>query len=53
MYKELVKLFPTHACKQFCDAFKMLEKECEYGPDKIPQLETMSRFLQSNILKKH
>uniref|UniRef100_T1IS97 Biopterin-dependent aromatic amino acid hydroxylase family profile domain-containing protein n=1 Tax=Strigamia maritima TaxID=126957 RepID=T1IS97_STRMM len=46
VYNQLLNLFPTHACKQHIQAFQMLEKECGYKPDNIPQLEDISNFLK-------
>jgi phenylalanine-4-hydroxylase len=46
VYNELKNLFPTHACKQLNYVFPLLEQNCGYSPDNIPQLEDVSRFLQ-------
>ena len=47
-YNELVKLLPTHAYQVHTDVLHLLEKECGYSPDNIPQLEDVSQFLKSN-----
>ncbi|XP_067856123.1 tyrosine hydroxylase 2 [Heptranchias perlo] len=46
VYTKLTTLYPSHACKQFVDAFQMLEKHCGYGADNIPQLQDISSFLK-------
>ncbi|XP_072125385.1 tyrosine hydroxylase 2 [Mobula birostris] len=46
VYTKLTTLYPSHACKQFVDAFHMLEKLCGYRADNIPQLQDVSTFLQ-------
>eukprot|EP01115_Flamella_aegyptia_P002729 TRINITY_DN13767_c0_g1_i1.p1 TRINITY_DN13767_c0_g1~~TRINITY_DN13767_c0_g1_i1.p1 ORF type:complete len:278 (-),score=64.29 TRINITY_DN13767_c0_g1_i1:509-1342(-) len=46
VYKELRHLFTTHACRQYNYVFPLLEQNCGYGPNNIPQLEDVSRFLQ-------
>lgn len=47
VYKQLDKLFETHACEQHVRAFRLMEKEIGYSCDAIPQLEDVSNYLKS------
>lgn len=49
VYKKLTSLYPTHACKQQNYVLPLLEQNCGYGPNGIPQLEDVSRYLQGEI----
>lgn len=46
VYLRLKALYPTHACKQHNYIFPLLEQNCGYREDNIPQLQDVSEFLQ-------
>ncbi|XP_021966894.1 tyrosine 3-monooxygenase [Folsomia candida] len=46
VFNQLVSLLKSHACKQYIDAFTLLQNEVGYAADKIPQLEDVSNFLR-------
>eukprot|EP01099_Mayorella_cantabrigiensis_P000176 TRINITY_DN1078_c0_g1_i1.p1 TRINITY_DN1078_c0_g1~~TRINITY_DN1078_c0_g1_i1.p1 ORF type:complete len:428 (+),score=94.02 TRINITY_DN1078_c0_g1_i1:64-1347(+) len=45
VYLRLKELYQTTACSQFNYIFPLLEQNCGYSPDNIPQLEDVSAFL--------
>lgn len=45
VYNELVSLYPTHACQEFNYIFPLLQQNCGFGPNQIPQLQDVSDFL--------
>lgn len=49
VYRELNKLYPTHACREFLKNLPLLSKYCECREDNIPQLEDVSRFLKGRL----
>ncbi|XP_035208942.1 tyrosine 3-monooxygenase-like, partial [Stegodyphus dumicola] len=46
VYKQLRSLYPKYACSAYQAAFQLLEEECGYKSDNIPQLEDVSKFLK-------
>ena len=47
VYSKLKSMYPKFACRAHRFVFPLLEANCGYAPDHIPQLEDVSRFLQS------
>ena len=48
VFTKLTELYPTHACREHQHALKLLERNCGYGPDNIPQLQDVSEFLRES-----
>ncbi|XP_074534457.1 tryptophan 5-hydroxylase 1a isoform X2 [Halichoeres trimaculatus] len=46
VFRELNKLYPTHACREHLKNLPLLSKYCDFREDNIPQLEDVSRFLR-------
>ncbi|KAK5874572.1 hypothetical protein PBY51_019508 [Eleginops maclovinus] len=46
VYRELNKLYPSHACTEYLKNLPLLTKYCNYSEDNIPQLEDVSHFLK-------
>jgi phenylalanine-4-hydroxylase len=46
IYSNLKKLFTTHACSEFNHILPLLEENCGYGENSIPQLQDVSDFLK-------
>jgi len=47
VYTNLKRLYRSHACYEHNHVFPLLEENCGYSPDSIPQLQTVSDFLKS------
>ncbi|KAI9102058.1 Biopterin-dependent aromatic amino acid hydroxylase-domain-containing protein [Phlyctochytrium arcticum] len=48
VYNQLTSLYKTHACREHQYVLPLLEHNCGYHPDNIPQLEDVSRFLKES-----
>ncbi|XP_070695690.1 tryptophan 5-hydroxylase 1-like [Pempheris klunzingeri] len=46
VFRELNKLYLSHACKEYLKNLPLLAKYCDYSEDNIPQLEDVSNFLK-------
>merc|ERR1712142_340935 len=47
VFNNLKRLYKTHACYEFNHVFPLLEENCGFSEDDIPQLQTVSDFLKS------
>lgn len=52
VFRELTKLYPTHACSEYNHLFPLFVENCGYREDAIPQFEDISNFLKGNMLTK-
>ncbi|CAG2100294.1 unnamed protein product [Medioppia subpectinata] len=46
VFNNLIKLYPTHACREHNHIFPLMIENCGYRADNIPQLEDVSNFLK-------
>lgn len=48
IYRQVVPLYRRHACREYNHIFPLMEENCGYREDNIPQLEDVSRFLKDS-----
>jgi len=46
VFKTLSGMYEKHACAEYLANFRMLERECGWSENAIPQLEDVSQFMQ-------
>ncbi|KAM8710982.1 hypothetical protein ACLKA7_017594 [Drosophila subpalustris] len=46
IFRNLTKLYKTHACREYNHVFPLLVDNCGFREDNIPQLEDVSNFLR-------
>lgn len=49
VFKNVQKLYKTHACREHNHVFPLLIDNCGYREDNIPQLEDVSNFLKGSF----
>lgn len=49
VFRELARLYPTHACREYLKNLPLLSKYCGYREDNVPQLEDVSLFLRGRV----
>ncbi|KAK7107585.1 hypothetical protein V1264_015483 [Littorina saxatilis] len=47
VFRELMRLYPTHACREYLANLPLLVEHCGYRDDNVPQLEDVSIFLKA------
>ncbi|KAL3881745.1 hypothetical protein ACJMK2_028140 [Sinanodonta woodiana] len=47
VFRELTKLYPTYACREYLQNLQLLINQCGYRENNIPQLEDVSEFLKA------
>lgn len=48
IYDKVVHLYKKYACKEYNHIFPLMEENCGYRRDNIPQLDDVSRFLKDS-----
>lgn len=48
VFRELTRLYPSHACREYLKNLPLLTERCGYREDNIPQLEDVSLFLRGH-----
>ncbi|CAG8494238.1 9688_t:CDS:10 [Diversispora eburnea] len=51
VFRNLIEKYPTHACREHQHVFPLLQQNCGYREDNIPQLEIVSKFLKGFTLR--
>ncbi|PRP81521.1 phenylalanine-4-hydroxylase [Planoprotostelium fungivorum] len=51
VYRKIMALLPQHVCRAYNYVLPLLEQNCGFGPDDVPQLEDISNFLQGEVLQ--
>ncbi|KAI9296868.1 hypothetical protein K502DRAFT_323553, partial [Neoconidiobolus thromboides FSU 785] len=46
VYRKTMDLYKKYACKEYLHVFPLLEKNCGFSANNIPQIEDISRFLK-------